>query len=106
MYFFVTATMSHPDRAADYRDEETRVLNELWSEGVVTSAYLRTDGQGLVGIVQRPPDDDAAVALRRLRTTAAPCRPAIPRPANSARLGSLSSGVLRQPTASSHTRGF
>jgi hypothetical protein len=55
MYFFVTATMidtNHPDDAADYRDEETRVLNELRSEGVVMSAYLRTDGRGLVGIVQ------------------------------------------------------
>jgi hypothetical protein len=52
MYFFVTATMSHPDKAADYRDEETRVLTELRAEGLITSAYLRTDGQGLVGIVQ------------------------------------------------------
>jgi hypothetical protein len=52
MYFFVTATLSQPDKVEVYRDEEDRVLNELRAEGVVTAAYLRTDGKGLVGIVQ------------------------------------------------------
>ena len=33
MYFFVTAAMIRPDNAADYRDEETRALNELRAEG-------------------------------------------------------------------------
>jgi hypothetical protein len=66
MYFFVTATMSHPDNAADYRDEETRVLNELRAEGLVTSAYLRTAGQGLVGIVQGTDLADVKTHLGRL----------------------------------------
>jgi hypothetical protein len=66
MYFFVTATMISPDNAADYRDEETRVLNELRAAGVVTSAYLRTDGQGLVGIVQGADLADVKTDVARL----------------------------------------
>ena len=66
MYFFVTATMIDPDKAPDYRDKETRVLNELRAQGVVTSAYLRTDGQGLVGIVQGADLDDVKTHVARL----------------------------------------
>ena len=66
MYFFVTASMIHPDKAANYRDEETRVLNDLRAEGVVTSAYLRTDGHGLVGIVQGTDLADVESQLGRL----------------------------------------
>ncbi|NNH70425.1 hypothetical protein HLB23_11225 [Nocardia uniformis] len=66
MYFFVTATMTDPEKAAQYRDEETRVQNELRAEGVVISAYLRTDGQGLVGIVQGSDLADVQTHLARL----------------------------------------
>lgn len=66
MYFFVTATMTDFDNATAYRDEETRVLNELRAEGVVSSAYLRTDGGGLVGIVQGANLDDVKTHLGRL----------------------------------------
>jgi hypothetical protein len=66
MYFFVTAAMINPDKAADYRDEESRALNELRAKGVVTSAYLRTDGQGLVGIVQGTDLADVKSHLGRL----------------------------------------
>jgi uncharacterized protein YciI len=66
MHFFVTATLIHLDKAADYREEETQVLNELRSEGVVVSAYLRTDGQGLVGIVQGTDLADVQSQLGRL----------------------------------------
>jgi uncharacterized protein YciI len=66
MYFFVTATMTHPEKAADYREEETRVLNQLRAEGVVTAAYLRTDGQGLVGIVQGADLADVKAQVERL----------------------------------------
>ncbi len=66
MHFFVTATMTHPEKATDYRDEQTRVLNELRTEGVVASAYLRTDGGGLVGIVQGADLDDVKTHLGRL----------------------------------------
>jgi hypothetical protein len=58
--------MIRPDNAADYRDEETRVLNELRAEGVVTSAFLRTDGQGLVGIVQGTDLADVKTHVGRL----------------------------------------
>jgi hypothetical protein len=51
MNFFVTATMITTDGAEAHRAEETRTLNELRGEGVVSAAYLRTDGQGLIGIV-------------------------------------------------------
>ena len=66
MYFFVTATMTDPEKAAQYRDEETRVQNELRAEGVVISAYLRTDGQGLVGIVAGSDLADVQTHLGRL----------------------------------------
>ena len=66
MYFFVTATISQPDKVAVYRDEETRVLNELRAEGVVTAAYLRADGQGMVGIVQGTDLADVETHLGRL----------------------------------------
>lgn len=66
MYFFVTASTSHPSKAADYRDEESRVLDELRAEGIVTSAFLRTDGQGLVGIVQGTDLADVQMHLGRL----------------------------------------
>jgi uncharacterized protein YciI len=66
MYFFVTGTMIDPDKVAEYRDEETRVLNELRAKGVVTSAYLRTDGQGLVGIVQGTDLADVKTHMGRL----------------------------------------
>jgi hypothetical protein len=66
MYFFVTATMIRPDEAADYRDEETRMLKELRAEGVVTSAFLRTDGRGLVGIVQGTDLADVKTHVGRL----------------------------------------
>jgi hypothetical protein len=66
MYFFVTASMIDSDGGEVYRDEETRVQNELRAEGVVRSAYLRTDGQGLVGIVQGTDLADVKARLARL----------------------------------------
>jgi hypothetical protein len=51
MDFFVTATMIKTDGAEAYRAEETRTLNELRAAGVVSVAYLRTDGAGLIGVV-------------------------------------------------------
>lgn len=48
------------------QDEETRALNELRAEGVVTAAHLRTDGQGLVGIVQGTDLADIKAHLARL----------------------------------------
>jgi hypothetical protein len=41
-------------------------LNELRAEGVVASAYLRTDGQGLVGIVEGTDLADVKTQLGRL----------------------------------------
>ncbi|MHA3024239.1 hypothetical protein ACXPWS_28690 [Mycobacterium sp. BMJ-28] len=66
MYFFVTATMNDPDSGTDLRDEESRILKELRAEGVVVSAYLRTDGLGLVGIVQGANLADVRTNLGRL----------------------------------------
>jgi hypothetical protein len=66
MYFFVTATLDQPDKVADYREEETRVLDELRAEGVVRSAFLRTDGRGLVGIVQGTDLAEVKMHLARL----------------------------------------
>jgi hypothetical protein len=66
MYFFVTATLIQPEKDAEFRDEETRVLNGLRAEGVVTSAYLRTDGGGLVGIVQGTDLAEVQTRLGRL----------------------------------------
>ena len=66
MYFFVTATMIQPDKAADYRDEETQALNELRAQGVVTSAYLGRVGHVLVGIVQGTDLADVMADVGRL----------------------------------------
>jgi hypothetical protein len=66
MNFFVTATMITTDGAEAHRAEETRTLNELRGEGVVSAAYLRTDGQGLIGIVHGTDLSDVQPQLARL----------------------------------------
>ncbi|HZQ30559.1 MAG TPA: hypothetical protein VFB19_02355 [Mycobacterium sp.] len=42
------------------------VLNELRAAGVVSAAYLRTDGQGLIGIVHGTDLADVQAHLGRL----------------------------------------
>jgi hypothetical protein len=66
MNFFVTAAMIKTDGAEAYGVEETRVLNELRAAGVVSAAYLRTDGQGLIGIVHGTDLADVQAHVGRL----------------------------------------
>ncbi|BBX47208.1 hypothetical protein GCM10009641_14060 [Mycobacterium cookii] len=66
MDFFVTAAPGLTAEAEAYQAEEKQALNELRAEGVVSAAYVRTDGQGLVGIVHGTDLDDVKAHLARL----------------------------------------
>jgi muconolactone delta-isomerase len=51
MDFLISASAFKRVGAEAYRAEEDRVLDELRAEGVVSAAYRRTDGAGVLGIV-------------------------------------------------------
>ncbi|MCV7431567.1 hypothetical protein [Mycolicibacterium bacteremicum] len=50
MNFLITAGMLKSDGIEAYRADEDRALAELRAEGVISAAYRRCDGGGVIGI--------------------------------------------------------
>lgn len=52
MDFLATGAIVHPDKIEPLMAEESRVLNELRAEGIVTAAFRRVSGSGVVSFVR------------------------------------------------------
>jgi hypothetical protein len=69
MDFLITAGAFKKPGAEAYRAEEDRVLDELRAEGVVSAAYRRTDGAGVLGIAHGPDLASGLAAPSSAKTT-------------------------------------
>jgi muconolactone delta-isomerase len=66
MDFLITASTFKKPGAEAYRAEEGRAIDELRAEGVMSAAYRRTDGGGVLGIAHGPDLASVKAQLARL----------------------------------------
>lgn len=66
MDFLITAGTPKREGFEAYKAEEDKVVNELRAEGVLSAAYRRTDGAGVLGIAHGADLDAVKAKLARL----------------------------------------
>jgi hypothetical protein len=64
--FHATGTVSDPAKLGPYIAEEMKILADLQGEGVVEHAYRRSEGPGVLLIVNAGDPEDAQRQLGRL----------------------------------------